>query len=353
MRAGSFSVTAWLMAGALMTCSGCSPGGDGGNAAPINVEVQQVVSEDATQAVAYSGTIEESESIPLSFPVVGIVNRVLVSEGDIVHRGQNLAVLNEESYRSAYEMCLATEKQAEDAYRRLQPMYRNGNLPEVKLIEAESDLQRAKSATAIARKNVADCTLRSPADGVVGKRSVDPGMTALPNITSITVVRIGRVFADVSVSEREIASIRKGEKATVSIAALDDASFDGSVEEIGVLADPLARTYRIRIGVVNTTRAIRPGMTCDVRVEQAGRGRGVVVGGPAVMVDEAGRHYVFMVDSSQSRAFRRRVTPGALLNAGIEILSGLRPGDPVVVSGQHKLTEGAPVRIVNISVGNH
>ena len=353
MRPGSSSVTAWLLAAAMITCSGCSSREHGGGPAPINVEVQRVRGEDAGQAVAYSGTIEESESIPLSFPVVGIVNRVLVSEGDIVHKGQKLAVLNEESYRNAYEMSLATEKQAEDAYRRLQPMYRNGNLPEVKVIEAESDLQRAKSAAAIALKNLADCALRSPSDGVVGKRSIEPGMTALPNITSITVVRIGKVFADVPVSEREISSIRKGEKATVCVAALDDASFDGSVEEIGVIADPLARTYRIRIGIINRAQAIRPGMTCDVRLEQAGRGRGVVVAGTAVMIDEAGRHYVYVVDSSQSRASRELVIPGSLLSTGIEILSGLQAGDPVVVSGQHKLSDGAPVRVLNIRAEIH
>jgi len=353
MKPGSSSVATWLMAGALITWSGCSSGGNGGNTAPINVEVQRAQVEDATQAVSYSGTIEESESIPLSFPVVGIVDCVLVSEGDIVHKGQKLAVLNEESYRNAYEMSLASEKQAEDAYRRLQPMYRNGNLPEVKIIEAESDLQRATSATAIARKNLADCALSSPSDGVVGKRSIDPGMTALPNITSITIVRIGKVFANVPVSEREISSIRKRERATVFVAALDDASFDGSVEEIGILADPLARTYRIRIGIANPAHAIRPGMTCDVRLEHTERVRGVVVAGTAVMIDETGRHYVYLVDSAQSRASRKLVIPGSLLNAGIEILSGLQADDPVVVSGQHKLTDGAPVRVVNIRAGNH
>ncbi len=347
MNSNRSSVLVPFLLGATFVSTGCNSGGTGGSIPPVNVEVQRVQAADEDQAFAYSGTIEESESIPLSFAVVGSVARVLVSEGDFVNKGQPLALLNEESYRNTYEMALASEKQADDACRRLQPMYRNGNLPEVKLVEVESDLERARSAATIARKNLEDCTLRSPVEGIVGRRSVEPGMNALPNITTITIVRIAKVYARVPVSEREIALIRKGERASITVAALGDPEFEGTVEEIGVLADPLAHTYKIRIGIANPKLAIKPGMICSVLIHQVRQFRGVVVAGPAVMVDESGRHYVYIVDSAQGAAVRKLVTPGALLNNGIEILAGLQCGEPVVVAGQHKLAEGTPVRVVN------
>lgn len=61
-------------------------------------------------------------------------------------------MLNDETYKNAYDMSLATLKQAEDAYNRLLPMYKNGNLPEIKLVEVETGLQQAKSATLIAKR---------------------------------------------------------------------------------------------------------------------------------------------------------------------------------------------------------
>lgn len=180
----------------LVAFAGCRDSGHGlaGNA-PINVEGRRAIPADSRHAFAYSGTIEEAESIPLSFPVIGIVARVPVSEGDLVKKGETLAVLNDESYRGAFDTAQVSEKQAQDAYGRCLPMYRNGNLPEAKMVEVETYLERARSAPVIAKKNVSDCILRSPVDGLLGRRSIEPGMSALPNLTSITIVRIGTVYA--------------------------------------------------------------------------------------------------------------------------------------------------------------
>jgi membrane fusion protein (multidrug efflux system) len=332
-----------------LTIAGCTGNSknDGQVKAPINVRVERARMADGTHAIAYSGTLEESETIPLTFPVVGSVSRVLVSEGDAVKKGELLATVNPESFRNVYEMSLASEKQAEDSYKRLQPMYKNGNLPEVKLVEVETGLAKAHSATVIARKNLDDCRLLSPVDGLVGRRTIEPGMTTLPNVTSLTIVKIGKVFARVPVSENEIASIRKGQKAKITIAALNNAVFHGTVEEIGVLADPLAHTYMIKIGIVNRDLSIRSGMICTVLIPQSAAIGGVTVPCAAVTVDEGGRNFVYTVDSSRGFATRRFVTPGALLTDGMQIAAGLQADELVVVSGQHKLVDGAAVHIVN------
>jgi membrane fusion protein, multidrug efflux system len=331
---------------AITSCSGNS-GSDESTRTPVNVEVQRSSVADGSHAMAYSGTLEESETIPLTFPVVGTVDRVLVAEGDAVTKGQPLAFLNNQTYKNIYDMALASLRQAEDAYKRLDPMFKNGNLPEVKYIEIETDLQKAKSAAVIARKNLDDCTLTSPTDGIVGRRSIEPGMTAMPNGTSLTIVKMHKVFARVSVPENEISLMRKGLKARVNIAALHNAVFDGTIEEVGVLADPLAHTYKIKIGISNKDLAIRPGMICTVLIPQSGSIRGVTVAGSAILVDETGRNYVYVVDSSRGIATRRFVTPCALLNDGIALGQGLQTNELVVVSGQHKLVDSAAVRIIN------
>ena len=313
----------------------------------IAVEVEQVKTSDASEALAYSGTIEESESIPLSFSGSGSVSRVLVSEGDFVKKGDLLATLNDESYKNAYEKALASKTQAEDTYNRLLPMYKNGSLPEIKIIESETSLQSAKSSAAIAKKNYDDCKLYSPASGYIGKRSIEPGMISLPNITPITVVKIEKVFARVAVSENEISSIKKGQKAKIKIAALNNSEFTGTVEEIGVLADPIAHTYKIKIGIINKSLTIKPGMVCNVIIDNAKTNYGLLVSNRAVMVDENGKNFVYTVDPSQNKAFRKFVKTGEILNNGIEIIDGLNSNEIVVVAGQHKLVDKANVRIVN------
>ena len=327
-------------------CNNSSANSDPDNSI-VNIEVQKASYEDGSHAIAYSGTIEESETTPLTFSGVGIVSHVLVSEGDYVHKGQLLAELNNETAKNIYESALASQKQAEDAYRRLQPMYKNGNLPEIKFVEIETQLQQAKSMAATAKKNLDDCRLYATTDGVVGKRSIDPGITAMPNLASITIVKIEKVFARVPVAENEIASIKKGQKASIIITALGGASYTGTVEEIGVMADPIAHTYKIKIGILNKNRQIKPGMICNVNIANSGGSHSIVIPSRAVLVDESGRNYVYSINTSTSRAALKYVKTGNLLSDGIEIKDGLTENEDVVVAGQHKLVDGSKVNILN------
>jgi len=315
------------------------------NNAVVNIEVENAKKIDGSETFSYSGTIEESESTPLSFSSIGTVARVYVSEGDFVRKGRLIAELNDDTYKNTYEMTSATLKQAEDAYKRLLPMYKNGNLPEIKLVEVETGLQQAKSATAIAKKSLDDCKLYSPVDGVVGKRSIDPGMTAMPNLTSINIVKIEKVFARVPVSENEIALVKKGDKAKIKIAALNNAEYNGTVEEIGVMADPLAHTYKIKIGIANINRQIKPGMICNIILTKPNTSTGLFIPSSAVLVDEQGRNFVYAVN--QNKAVKKYVRTGKLLKSGVEVTEGLNNGDQIVVAGLQKLVDNSLVHIVN------
>ncbi len=311
----------------------------------VLVETMSPRPRSGAGAIAFSGTIEASETFPLSFAAVGTVARVFVSEGDPVRRGQLLAVLDTTSAREALEMALATLAQAEDAHARLKPMAKNATLPEIRMAEMEAELARARASAAIARKNLRDCELRSPVDGVVGGKTVEPGMNAVPNLTSVTVMRIGRVFARIAVPENEIASVKRGQCARARVSALGDREYAGAVEEIGVVADAVSHSYPVRI-VLHNDGAMKPGMICAVRLENASRDGagepGVVVPSEAVMVDEAGAQYVFIVKNG--RAARRMVETDGFAEEGIIIRNGLSPADAVVLRGQHKLVDGTAVR---------
>lgn len=314
--------------------------------APVKVVVRKAAPAEAGREFAYSGTIMESESMPQSFAVTGTVTRVHVNEGDAVAKGALLAELDGSTYRQTLEMAQAAEKQAEDAFNRLSRMYKNGNLPEVKYVEVETGLQRARAAASIASKNVDDCRLYATAAGYVGKRSVEPGMVALPNLASITIVRIDKVLARIPVPENDIALIHKGDRAVVRIGALGGREFEGRVEDVGVIADALAHSYKIRIAVANPDRAVKPGMVCTAAIKGLEKGSGLVVPNEAVLVDETGRHYVYVLDAAGAAASVRYVELGELLQNGIRIAAGLKEGDLVVVSGQHKLVDGAAVQVV-------
>ena len=327
--------------------SSCSTIGakDSATNPPVSVVVQEVKAYSAEQEIDYSGTIEETMSAPLTFSVIGTVSKVFVAEGETVHKGQALATLDAKSWKDSYEMASAQEKQAQDAYERMLPMHERGSLPEIKFVEIETGLQQARSAAAIAKRNVDDCTLYATMNGIVGRRTIEPGMGVSSALNAITIVRIDTVYAKISVSEGEIAALKKGMSAQIVVSALNKAHFVGVVEQVGVLADPMVHTYKVKIAIPNPDHKLLPGMLCNVVLTNPTSETCVVIPTGCLSVDENGKHFLFVADPVKHLARRVDVVPGAFVKTGIKILTGLQAGELVVVAGQQKLTDQSAITI--------
>lgn len=316
---------------------------------PIRVQVQEVKYTALMKKLSYSGTIEESAAVALSFSVPGTVERVQVSAGQRVRRGQLLAALNEANYRNILELSQAKLVQAEDALKRFEPMHKNASMSDIKFVELETGVRQARAATAIARKSLNDCRLLAPADGVIGRRSIEPGMNVLPGIPGVpalVLLQIDSVWVKIPVPENEIARIRQKQPAEIVIPALAETTLYGLVEEIGVQANILSRCYDVKIGLANPKGIIRPGMVCNVSLAFPSIAPGLTIPRSALMDDESGLTFVYVVDNTKKKVTKRLVTIGVLNDEGVCITSGLRDGEKVVVAGTQKLSDGASVTVI-------
>ncbi|HLO60784.1 MAG TPA: efflux RND transporter periplasmic adaptor subunit [Bacteroidales bacterium] len=313
----------------------------------IPVKTARVERSEAKLANTYVGTVEESLSLPLSFLTAGMVENVLVHEGECVKKGQLLASLEAVSYRSAYQAAEAKEKQATDAYNRLSSVYRNGSLPEVKMVEIETALEEAKAAERIAAKNLANCKLYSPASGVIGRKSIDAGVNVIPGTPAITVVKIDKVKVAISVPENEIAGIKIGQKAVITVPALDNAGYEGKVDEKGVMANPISHTYMVKVLIDNKNDMLRPGMVCNVTMNNNKSVSLVSIPASSVQLNNAGEKFVYVVDSVSATAKQKRIITGNFsANGNVAVTEGLSTGDMLVIEGCQKIHDNSPVQII-------
>ena len=271
--------------------------------------------------------------------MTGTVQKVLVEAGDAVSAGQLLATIDKTDARNMYEMTLAKQKQAQDAYDRLKTVYEKGSLPEVKWIEMQTNLEQANSSLKIAENNLKKCELKSPVSGIVGRRNVEPGMSAL-SITGapIEIVDLKTVNIKISIPEKEIGKLKKGAKATFTVGALGGKEFVGEVTNISPVADRLSRTYEAKIQVNNRSGELKPGMVCDVRIDIADNQKRLLVPYLCVTRDNENQQYVYLIDKKANTAQKRIVTTGNYYDKFLEITSGLNEGDLVVKNGKDKLT---------------
>jgi membrane fusion protein, multidrug efflux system len=311
------------------------------------VIVKRVMQISTDDIVFVSGSLEADKTAPLSFLVPGKVERVYVEEGDHVKRGQLLASVESDDYRSNLEIAEAALLRAMDAYNRYQPLYKEGAFAEKNFIELKTVLAQATAGRNIVRKKLKDTKLRTPIPGIVGAKNIEVGQMISSQIPVFTIVKTDTIFARVSVPESEIGKITQGLKAEVTVPAIAGGTVNGKVSLMGVIADPQTRTFTVKIELSNPDFILRNGMIVQVKIITNRKIDILTVPGKAIVRDEDDLTYVFTADAQGIKALRQRVFPGSVYKNEIEIKKGLEPGDAVIVGGQHKLTDGASITIVD------
>jgi RND family efflux transporter MFP subunit len=294
-----------------------------------------------------SGVLEADKTVPFSFLVPGKVDHVYVDEGDHVKKGQMLAKVEINDYRSNLEIAEAQLFEAQDTYDRLHPLYKDGAIAEKAFIKIKVALDQARAVRDIARKKVTDTRLRSPIRGIIGAKNVELGQTISAGIPVFTIVKTDRIFARVSVPESEIGKIALGQKASVTIKAFNASTVDGKVTLIGAMAEPRTKTYTVKIELPNPDYTLRIGMIAQAQIVTDKTIEMVTVPGKAIVRDADNLTYVFIVNKEKKTALRQRVFPGSVFRNEIEIKEGLTAEDVIIIAGQHKINDGALIAVMD------
>lgn len=310
---------------------------------PPAVYVTKATQSDSTRSLRVSGTLEAETSTTLSFAVIGTVEQVFVQEGQSVKRGQVIARIIPGNYRDALDIAKSKATQAEDAQRRLKPMYENKTLPEVKMVEVDTGVEQARLAVSMAAKNLNDTSLRAPSDGIVAKRHAEPGTTASPGVPIVSLVKTKTVLASAPVPETRVANVKIGDHGRIFVSALGK-WFDGTVRDIALVADPLTRTYMARLALPNADGSLRVGMVAEIDLPQAGLPKAVVVPPESIHLNAQGMPYLFVV-KGDNQIEQRPVKVSGYVGEGAAIPEGLAEGEDVITSGTSMLEAGMRVRV--------
>jgi membrane fusion protein, multidrug efflux system len=328
----------------LMVLIGCSSKQKTETTEPITVKTIVAASTSESGNRTYVGTVEESYGSSLSFSGLGTVSQVVVDEGQAVKKGQVLAVLDKSTVMNSYDIAKSTLKQAQDAYKRMNGLYKKGSLPEIKFIETQTQLVQAQAAERIARKSISDCVLRAPFSGYISQRMVDVGNNVTPGLSCFKLVKIDHIKIKVSIPEQEISKIKIGQGIGFTVSALDNRSYMGRVIEKGVQANALSHTYDVKLALANPGHELMPGMVCNVAINTQQANNAIIVPQEAVMLDANGTKFVWVAEGSMAQ--KKAVTTGDANNQGVVIIGGLNNGDQVIVNGQNKVSEGSKIKLL-------
>ncbi|MCQ2336622.1 MAG: efflux RND transporter periplasmic adaptor subunit [Paludibacteraceae bacterium] len=320
----------------LSSCNGITRKGEK-TLEPIAVTVVVVHDTiESAQAQSYSGKLAENQSTMLSFQTGGKLKKVYVSEGQKVKKGQILAEVDNTQANNALKAAEATLKQAKDAYNRLKTVHDSGSISEVKWIEMETKLEQAESTAEMARKNFDDCTLKAPFNGIISGKAMGIGSHLLPSQSFLKLINTDTMLVKIEVPENDISKIKEGQKADVTVLALDNYKVCGKVFSKNVDASDLSHTYEVTIIIPNPDGKLLSGMVCKAEVRSDKSSNNIIIPYESVQLMPDGR-YVWCVVNGTSK--RKKVETGGFANNGIIVTSGLNDGDSVIVQGRQKVYE--------------
>lgn len=315
--------------------------------APVRVVTEVVGSQVDKNTRTYVGEVEAESSTSVSFTGSGTVLRVAVEEGQHVQKGQFIAEMDATQARNMLANCEAQMRQANDALERMKQLHDQNALPEVKWVETQSQVAQAKAQLDMARKSLADCRIYAPVSGVIGQKRMSSGETALPSQPVCTILNINNVKVKVAVPEKEIGRFSASTPTEIRVEALGETFMGGAIEK-GVQADPVSRTYEVRINVENPGEKLLAGMVCEVKTGGSDTVAALETGNTTVMVpitavQRSADGSMFVWKTEGGKAHRAKVTLGEASGNRIEVTSGVKKGEKVIVKGYQKVSEGSEV----------
>lgn len=354
-----------LIAALAVSCSK-SGGGSGDeaapeSAAPATVTLTQVTRGDVSRILQLTGTVAAppNKDVKVSALVAGRIANLNVAEGDRVDAGQILAKLDDHTYRDQVTQAEAGVAQAdanvENAKLNLarnEDLVQKGIAARKELEDARTEaavaaaqLRQANAALSLAQVQVTRAEVHSPIAGTVVKRFVNVGEqvdgTAATPI--VEVASLGEVEWMANVPVDDLRKLPVGTAVELTSTALTGRHFGGRVVAVSQAVDPTTNAGLVRVRIPNENLELRLGMFLSAQIPIERHSNVLTVPAVSIYLDQEGKPRVFEVNGENATAVE--VTEGIQTPDTVEILSGVKEGDKIILTGGYGLEDKSKVKV--------
>ncbi|MHA6889631.1 efflux RND transporter periplasmic adaptor subunit [Ralstonia pseudosolanacearum] len=349
-----------LLLGGTLLLAGCSK--EQPKAPEVRpVRTMTVVSEQAAGTVEFSGDVRPRVESRLGFRVPGKIIARLVDVGATIRKGQVLARLDptdlalaQQSAQAQLQAAKTDRDLAASDLKRFSELFAKGfiSAAEQQRHQANYDAAQARYDQAAAgyrnqSNQAAYATLEADADGVVTSVDAEVGQVVSAGQPVVRVAQTAEKEVVIGIPEDQVDALRKSPDVRVKLWADPSRSLLGKVREIAPAADPVTRTYTVKIAVPNPPPDLKLGMTAVATFVRPGGGAdsgGMGVRVPiTALLQEQGKNEVWLYDAASQTVKPVPVTVGAPRDNVLLVTGGLSPGQTIVTAGVHLLKAGQRV----------
>ncbi len=306
------------------------------------VEVAQAELIPFAKGLTAVGSLKSDESVMLRAEQTGRIAEINFKEGRPVVKDQLLFQLDDAVARAELEQARASLAIAQGRQNRAKQLFSEGFVSKEARDDASNSFKVQQSAVDLAQAKLEKMRINAPFDGVIGLRSVSIGEYVSPGLDLAPLESIQKLKVDFRLPELYVAQVKTGQQLEIRVDALPNQRFRGDVFAISPLVEAGGRSVLIRAAVDNEAGQLRPGMFARVQL--------LTQDTPALVVPESAlspsgqNQYVYRVVND--RAEQVEVTIGERHSGLVEIRTGLKPNDVVVIAGIQRIRDKALVKVI-------
>jgi len=313
----------------------------------IPVEVSLVQKGSISSNYTTTAVLEAKEEAFVVGRASGIIEQIMVEEGDYVEKGQVLAKLEPERYELNLRRAQADMTGIEKELAKINKVYHQKLVSDDTYDKMTAQYESAKATLALATLDLKEATIIAPISGYIAERNAKVGnlTESFQRERMFHIVQQKELYGIVYLPEKELSQVHKDQKARLIVTALNDIEINAFVERISPVIDSKTGTFKVTLRVPNEDNKLMSGMFTQVSLNYNTRDNATLLPRKAMLaLDDTVN--VFVVDD-KGIARKVAIKTGYQEGKYVEVLEGLSGNETVVITGHQNLKDNAVVNIVN------
>jgi RND family efflux transporter MFP subunit len=336
--------------GVMLACLflvGCKPAAQAPVAAPTKVTVAKPIQQSVRSYELFDGNVSALLSVDLVARIPGYLTKIEFADGAYVKKDQRLFVIEQDQYIQQVNLTNAVFAEAKIEINRQKALLKDNATSQASVDKANSAYLQAEANAKLAQLNLGYTEVRAPFDGLMGRHLIDVGNylgSSPQGVNLATIQKINPVYVYFSINERDLlkfknmvggADQRKSmiNKLPVAVALQGEEGYPhtGVLDFAANLLNTSTGSLQLRAELPNDRVNLLPGLYAKVKVEYGEPREAILVPNATIQSDQQG-DYVYLVDDA-NKAERRNVKRGQRFSHLIEITSGIKSSDTIIVNG--------------------
>jgi len=320
----------------------------------ITISAAQVNYSDWQPKIKASGSLRAVKGVNITTELAGMVQKILFTPGADVKEGELLVQLNADSDIAQLHALQASAELAKTVYNRDKAQYAIKAISKATLDTDAANFKNTQAQAEAQAAVVQKKTIRAPFSGRIGISAINPGQYLNPGDKVVSLQSLDPIYVDFYVPQQALMRLQTGQTVTLASDTFPGQIFTGEITTIDSAIDTKTRNVEVEATIANSELKLTPGMFGAVEVDTGKAQRYLTVPQTAISFNPYGDIIYIVKESGKDekgkpilKAHQTFVTLGETRGDQVAILTGLKEGDMVVISGQIKLKNGSQVAINN------